>query len=94
MPNIPVLQKHRSFTVMRLTKFCLSPLLVLAYIIAQGWIPAALAYNVGTQHVLSVSGKDWLEVAEGCKKELELAIDSYKQKIKDWEFRRTTSRGV
>jgi hypothetical protein len=37
------------------------------------------------QPELSVSGKDWMEVADRCKKELEMAIDSYEQKIKEWE---------
>ena len=63
----------------------LSQDIALAYIIAQGWIPTALAYAVSTQPELSVSKKDWLEVAERCKKELELAIDSNKRKIEEWE---------
>lgn len=63
----------------------LSQDIALAYIIAQGWIPTALSYNVCTQPELSISGKNWLEVAERCKKELELAIESYKRKIKCWE---------
>jgi hypothetical protein len=42
----------------------LSQDIALAYIIAQGWIPTALAYEVSAQPGLSVSGKDWIEVAE------------------------------
>lgn len=63
----------------------LSQDIALAYIIAQGWIPTALAYTVSTQPELSVSGKDWLIVAERCKKELEMAINSNKHKIAEWE---------
>lgn len=63
----------------------LSQDIALTYIIAQGWIPTALAYAVSTQPELSVSKKDWLEVAERCKKELELAINSNKRKIEEWE---------
>ncbi|MGD2084562.1 MAG: hypothetical protein PVH61_00110 [Candidatus Aminicenantes bacterium] len=63
----------------------LSQDMALAYIIAQGWIPTALAYAVSTQPELSVSGKDWLKVAERCKKELELAINSNTHKITEWE---------
>ncbi|NIM84402.1 MAG: hypothetical protein GTN82_39220 [Candidatus Aminicenantes bacterium] len=62
----------------------LSQDIALAYIIAQGWIPTALAYTVSTQQELSVSEKDWLKVSERCKKELELVIHSYKQRIDDW----------
>ncbi len=36
----------------------LSQDIALAYIIAQGWIPTALAYEVSTQPELSVSGDD------------------------------------
>lgn len=62
----------------------LSQDIALAYIIAQKWIPTALAYNVCTQPELSISGKKWLDVAERCKKELEFAVSSYNQRIKMW----------
>ena len=63
----------------------LSQDIALAYIIAQGWIPTALAYEVSTQPGLSVSRKAWIEVAGRCKKELEIAIENYKRRIEEWE---------
>lgn len=62
----------------------LSQDIALAYMIAQNWIPSALAYNVCTQPNLSVHGKDWLDVANRCKKELKFDIDNARVKIKEW----------
>jgi hypothetical protein len=33
----------------------------------------------------TVSGDDWIEMAEQCKKEIEMTIASYKRRIEEWE---------
>jgi len=48
----------------------LSQDIAMAYIIAQGHIPAALAANVSTQEGLSQYGKNWLKVMRYCKNSL------------------------
>jgi hypothetical protein len=70
----------------------LSQDIALAYIIAQGWIPKPMAYEVSTQQELSVSGDEWIEVAERCKKELEMEMESYKQRIEEREASRREFR--
>ena len=61
----------------------LSQDIALAYLIVQGWIPTALAYNVSTQPCLSVSGKDWLLIMEDIKKRLGFGRDNYEQRIQE-----------
>lgn len=62
----------------------LSQDIALAYIIATGYIPIALVFEVCKQPELSVHGNDWLKVARRCKKELKFNMDNSKEAIKMW----------
>lgn len=65
----------------------LSQDIALAYLIIQGWIPTALAYNVSTQPCLSVSEEDYLAIMKAIKTQLENQIGYYQRHIREIDSR-------
>lgn len=63
----------------------LSQDIALAYIIAQGYIPHALAIEINKQPCLSVGGKDYLLIAKEIKRQLKIKISQCKSDIKAWD---------
>ena len=63
----------------------LSQDIALAYIIAQRYIPHALAIEINKQPCLSVGGKDYLLIAKEIKRQLKIKISQCKSDIKAWD---------
>lgn len=59
----------------------LSQDIALAYLIAEGVVPSALAYNVCTQYAFSVSKEKWYRVMEGCRKALHIDSENYRHQV-------------
>ena len=60
----------------------LSQDIALAYIIAEGRIPPALASEVSTQSGLSQGGGNWVKVMEHCREALDMKKEQYKNDSK------------
>ncbi len=63
----------------------LSQDIALAYIIAEGFIPHALARNINRQPCLSVSGRDYCRIAKEIKRQLKNEIVGCRSDIKAWD---------
>jgi len=61
----------------------LSQDIALAYIIARGHIPDALAAQVSTQYGLSKSGDNWRTIMKQCKKDLQQTVERYNRRISE-----------